>query len=529
MPSSAHCSTAPSRAKILPLMGSANPSGAKTFQTLSNVLISEGKAGVSQAAVGVLQAPKTTDPSGSALTHVFFMPTTSGMNYCVPLQNPVLSAVPSTTSTGTPLPQQSLLKPSSSIPLNVKASQNYIPQSDEQDTVKKSAAANNLLNDLLNQPLASAAKNPEQPVQATSTSTTNIDNSNNTATTSTSGVAETQEDDEFAVLNSILTENVSRAVSDLLMRPPPKLKPRPPGILNQMFDEGTPSSAGTVTTRINSIAHRMGDYFRGMLIETLEEMGRSANPEAKIISLQMELETQRHRHDLEITELRKNICIILKDIQKAVLDEREKVIDETRAACEAEAIKRVELAKSKQWCATCSKEAQFYCCWNTSYCDYPCQQKNWPQHMSKCTQSIEKTNNTNSLPNRQSPQIVLRPAGPPKPGVGQRIVAKPTKVYPRASAPVKTYKQGLSSSNSHITVIETTPGSFELVGNGPVFVTGKMPISSPTVLNPKMRVTSTTSNMSPTSYALTTAPRSSPSSATLKSSSVSARFLVDDN
>lgn len=38
-------------------------------------------------------------------------------------------------------------------------------------------------------------------------------------------------------------------------------------------------------------------------------------------------------------------------------------------------------------CAFCLKEAQFYCCWNTSYCDYPCQQKHWNSHMNTCAQS----------------------------------------------------------------------------------------------------------------------------------------------
>ena len=42
--------------------------------------------------------------------------------------------------------------------------------------------------------------------------------------------------------------------------------------------------------------------------------------------------------------------------------------------------------KKKQWCANCGKEAVFYCCWNTSYCDYPCQQGHWPQHMTTCSQ-----------------------------------------------------------------------------------------------------------------------------------------------
>ncbi|XP_078331217.1 uncharacterized protein LOC144617675 [Crassostrea virginica] len=30
------------------------------------------------------------------------------------------------------------------------------------------------------------------------------------------------------------------------------------------------------------------------------------------------------------------------------------------------------------FCANCGKEAIFYCCWNTSYCDYPCQQITGP-------------------------------------------------------------------------------------------------------------------------------------------------------
>ena len=37
-------------------------------------------------------------------------------------------------------------------------------------------------------------------------------------------------------------------------------------------------------------------------------------------------------------------------------------------------------------CAMCGKEAIFYCCWNTSYCDYPCQQKHWPNHLKTCAQ-----------------------------------------------------------------------------------------------------------------------------------------------
>lgn len=41
------------------------------------------------------------------------------------------------------------------------------------------------------------------------------------------------------------------------MRPPPRLKPRPPGMLSSVFDDGIPSSAGEITAKINSVAHRV--------------------------------------------------------------------------------------------------------------------------------------------------------------------------------------------------------------------------------------------------------------------------------
>ena len=49
--------------------------------------------------------------------------------------------------------------------------------------------------------------------------------------------------------------------------------------------------------------------------------------------------------------------------------------------------KAIADTKKKQWCANCTKEAIFYCCWNTSYCDYPCQQAHWPSHLTTCSQA----------------------------------------------------------------------------------------------------------------------------------------------
>lgn len=86
-----------------------------------------------------------------------------------------------------------------------------------------------------------------------------------------------------------------------------------------------------------------------MLVEMLEDLGKVNNPEGTIASLKHEIETLQQKHASEMMDIRKNVCTILKDIQGSIVEEREKLIDETRSACEVEALRRIEEAKSKQW------------------------------------------------------------------------------------------------------------------------------------------------------------------------------------
>lgn len=58
-------------------------------------------------------------------------------------------------------------------------------------------------------------------------------------------------------LADISPDHMSKVVSEIFCRPPPKLLPRPPGVLSTTFSEGLPSSAGNVTAKINSISHRV--------------------------------------------------------------------------------------------------------------------------------------------------------------------------------------------------------------------------------------------------------------------------------
>lgn len=87
-----------------------------------------------------------------------------------------------------------------------------------------------------------------------------------------------------------------------------------------------------------------------MLIETLEDLGKGgSNHEMRIASLQMEIEALKHKHNVEIQEIKKNMGTLLKDIQRSIEENRERLLAEARTNWEAETIKRVELAKSKQW------------------------------------------------------------------------------------------------------------------------------------------------------------------------------------
>ena len=95
------------------------------------------------------------------------------------------------------------------------------------------------------------------------------------------------------------------------------------------------------------------------------------------------------------------------EMRQSLEQERDRLIAEVKKQLELEKQQAVDETKKKQWCANCKKEAIFYCCWTTSYCDYPCQQAHWPEHMKSCTQSGRAS------------------GAPPCPGCGGRALVPP--------------------------------------------------------------------------------------------------------
>lgn len=153
---------------------------------------------------------------------------------------------------------------------NTKQSQNYIPQNESDsessatllDTILNKPALAKTIPDVTNHPLVPTTSIIPilSATNSTSTATITTTTTTTTATSSLSTANQQETQDELSILHTTVPRTLSRAVSDLLCRSMPKLKPRPPGILSSTFDTGVPSSAGPVAAKINSVAHRVSVF-----------------------------------------------------------------------------------------------------------------------------------------------------------------------------------------------------------------------------------------------------------------------------
>ena len=199
----------------------------------------------------------------------------------------------------------------------------------------------------------------------------------------------------------------------------PGLQPRPNGALMR---PNLPLANGSLSDQLNRISSGLADYMRIGLEDLLRELSAQGSPEATIKGLQLELEKMQWRHSQEMAEMKQNVDMMLKDMKTNLEKETQRSIEQIKKQSEAEKQKAVSETKKKQWCAACSKEAIFYCCWNTSYCDYPCQQAHWPSHMSSCSQVNTEEDSPPSGGSPENSQARLPPASLAGPGPNNQLV-----------------------------------------------------------------------------------------------------------
>ncbi|KAI8497343.1 Protein kinase C-binding protein 1 [Branchiostoma belcheri] len=145
------------------------------------------------------------------------------------------------------------------------------------------------------------------------------------------------------------------------------------------------------TDDISKYTDKVVEVVKGTFQQMWADLGRRGDNLATVKHLQLEVEKLSWRHRQEMAEMKHNMELTMAEMRQSLELEKQRLIQDLRRQCEADKNRAVEEAKKKQWCAFCGKEAIFYCCWNTSYCDYPCQQAHWPVHMNTCSQS---TNNS---------------------------------------------------------------------------------------------------------------------------------------
>ncbi|CAL8073120.1 unnamed protein product [Orchesella dallaii] len=146
----------------------------------------------------------------------------------------------------------------------------------------------------------------------------------------------------------------------------------------------------SVNMHLQNLTKTMGDLVKSTVEQIaieIVEFCNSTQGKAEANRLQLEVERLQTKLKQEVTDVKHNNDIAMRELRMTMENDKKRALAEMKRQLELEKQKAVEETKKKQWCANCGREALFYCCWNTSYCGYPCQEEHWPTHMSSCSQS----------------------------------------------------------------------------------------------------------------------------------------------
>ncbi|XP_036031660.1 protein kinase C-binding protein 1-like [Onychomys torridus] len=149
------------------------------------------------------------------------------------------------------------------------------------------------------------------------------------------------------------------------------------------------TASADVPADIAKYTSKMMDAIRGTMTEIYNDLSKNTTGStiAEIRRLRIEIEKLQWLHQQELAEMKHNLELTMAEMRQSLEQEHDRLIAKVKKQLELEKQQAVDETKKKQWCANCKKEAIFYCCWNTSYCDNHCQQAHWPEHMKSCTQS----------------------------------------------------------------------------------------------------------------------------------------------
>uniref|UniRef100_A0A1A7WAU5 Protein kinase C binding protein 1, like n=1 Tax=Iconisemion striatum TaxID=60296 RepID=A0A1A7WAU5_9TELE len=181
-------------------------------------------------------------------------------------------------------------------------------------------------------------------------------------------------------------------------------------------DVQIPTVSADVAADIAKYTSKIMDTIKGTMTEIYNDLSKSTSGNTiaelnfpQIRRLRIEIEKLQWLHQQELSEMKHNLELTMAEMRQSLEQERERLVAEVKKQTEVEKQQAVDETKKKQWCANCRKEAIFYCCWNTSYCDYPCQQAHWPEHMKSCTQSATASQQEPEAESNSEP--LVKPSG----------------------------------------------------------------------------------------------------------------------
>ncbi|XP_074203484.1 MYND-type zinc finger-containing chromatin reader ZMYND8 isoform X17 [Camelus bactrianus] len=238
------------------------------------------------------------------------------------------------------------------------------------------------------------------------------------------------------------------------------------------------TASADVAADIAKYTSKMMDAIKGTMTEIYNDLSKNTTGStiAEIRRLRIEIEKLQWLHQQELSEMKHNLELTMAEMRQSLEQERDRLIAEVKKQLELEKQQAVDETKKKQWCANCKKEAIFYCCWNTSYCDYPCQQAHWPEHMKSCTQSA-------TAPQQEAdPEVNTETLNKASQGTPSSTQATPVETSTSKEKETSAEKGKDSGSTLDLSGSRETPSSI-LLGSNQGSVSNrcdKQPASAPT-------------------------------------------------
>ncbi|KAM5135005.1 MYND-type zinc finger-containing chromatin reader ZMYND8 isoform 2-T5 [Mantella aurantiaca] len=253
-----------------------------------------------------------------------------------------------------------------------------------------------------------------------------------------------------AVQQKEVTQTTTTSTITLVTSAPPMAvvtSPAPSLSSSITSDLPIATASADVAADIAKYTSKMMDAIKGTMTEIYNDLSKNTTGStiAEIRRLRIEIDKLQWLHQQELSEMKHNLELTMAEMRQSLEQERDRLIAEVKKQTELEKQQAVDETKKKQWCANCKKEAIFYCCWNTSYCDYPCQQAHWPEHMKSCTQSATVT--------QQEAEPELDKSAPP----AAAAAATTTTTQPQPAETAATPKEKESATDKSKESVTTIP------------------------------------------------------------------------